>query len=568
METLRALQSATNEWILFDQQKRFARNSHREPLHWDTLIHTLQENKSLYAGIRLHHDLKILCIDIDARETPLTEPQAREYIRIFEELLGATCIPELSKNNGLHLFFPYTGTLPEQGREKGIRKEILDIPHTIEWYWHNQAILISNKNLAPWRDWSSLSPTTAETVLKLIPRRKNKKQTQTTCPPQNEKRSPDKTQTTNRERAKEYRKSYTKRKNAWFELLPFLPELHRPLYADRIVREDDEKIFLRRPGKEKGHSAVLFKQTGVFYNFSTNWDEVGIEEAIPTESFLIRYTKKTPHEIGKTIHQFIYQLFTQNNIPIPRRKRYRYYTIRRKLIREFVIINILLKKGTATTKEIETEINQTLRYQTHHATIHKDLETLIRKQLITKIKQPNNQNLYTIQPNALTTLLHDTILSENYSTGTKLLLYTAFFNLIIPTLLTELQPLRTIHQTFNQFKRKYHQYLLAQIQKLPKRIQLIPEYQQTSTQYRGYKKQLQTNQHEKLEKKLYELVLHTNDQTKREPQPEKEGIKPPRISFIPRIAKPTPNPIPYHPRESGGSYERMRQWWEHLGNSP
>ncbi|GIW60478.1 MAG: hypothetical protein KatS3mg087_1544 [Patescibacteria group bacterium] len=241
METLNALKSATDEWILFDDQKRFAQNTHRKPLNWDALLHAIQDKQNLYAGVRLHHKLKILCVDIDARETPLTEEQAKEYINLFEELLGATCIPELSKNNGLHLFFKYSGTLPLAGRAKGIRKNLLDIPHTVEWYWHNQAILITNKNLAPWREWSSITPTDAKTILKIFPAQTETKTHAKTNTGANRKRKTNLKQ----------KKTYTRRKNAWFELLPLLPELHTPLYAERIVREDNEKIFLRRPWEKQ-----------------------------------------------------------------------------------------------------------------------------------------------------------------------------------------------------------------------------------------------------------------------------------------------------------------------------
>ncbi|GIW60479.1 MAG: hypothetical protein KatS3mg087_1545 [Patescibacteria group bacterium] len=268
---------------------------------------------------------------------------------------------------------------------------------------------------------------------------------------------------------------------------------------------------------------MLFKQTGVFYNFSTNWEPVGIQEAIPTESFIIRYTQKTPREVGKIIHQYIHQLFTQNGIPVPRRKRHHYYTIKRKQLREFFIIEALLDKKTLTTKQIETIIQRKLRYKTHHATIHKDLESLARKQIITKIKKPNYQNLYTIQINPITAILFDTILTQSYTPGAKLLLYTAFFNLAVPIILTQTQPIQTIYQILDQFKQKYNQYLFTQIQTLSKRIKIRPQYHQPSLHYQRYHKQtiqtqqysnLQMHQQERLNWKAYHFLNRIIDSTK------------------------------------------------------
>lgn len=356
------------------------------------------QSSPLQLGLWLDADDDLVCIDIDE---PVPSHDITRILEACNALFGeyGYYLERSISSKGLHLFVRV-----ENASTLFPNQSVYAFGYRADLYTQHQGILITQNTLSKERHIQQvhrlpfIAPSNLEAILE--PRR---------LP------SPRKPAARNGHSSLPEHKN--RKVNLFLEMMHLFPQFYRPFIEPYIHHETEDKIYLTRPGKPKseGVSATLFKDTGIVYNFSTNWEALTPNEGMRLYHAICQIYEMDYETLGRIFHRFLLTLSENDPIPItlPKRKQKRYITLKKRF---FIASHILLvlTEGEHAIQDIQNSIHERTLLRPDRTTILRILEELVSHKLAQK-RKINRRNLYTITPygNQLLQLIKQ----QNYDIG-------------------------------------------------------------------------------------------------------------------------------------------------------
>lgn len=363
-------------WVAFDRQKRTVdiatgklglrwRNYH-EVRRW---VGEPEPLRDYYLGLSLTAETNCLCIDIDEL---LSEQEVIQIASELKKQVGHNDFSiEYSMSGNLHIFLRIqTKEIPKEFRRG--RGQFKGYP--AEFYAVGQSILLTEQWTAGTKPVYNLQR----------PVKWNSIANDCVC---NTNDSESNAQHETNEQLYQ-----TKKRNIFLDILHLFPSFYAQYLKNTFVEEhcaNNDRIHLRRPGKDRGISATVFIDKGVVYNFSTNWPDIPHHQGITLAEFIANQEKISLRQFARRFYQYLKQTSRTLGIPIPRRKDKLYFTIKRKHYYQFLTALVLFHECTVDLETLRETLQTLTQHKISPVSLQKHLYELLRLNIVKRTRLPN-----------------------------------------------------------------------------------------------------------------------------------------------------------------------------------
>lgn len=369
-------------WVAFDRNKRVvdaATGKYQLRLHpyhaVRRAVGSPEPLRDYYLGIHLGADTDCLCIDIDEMLTPSEIETIRQRIETAAGHHDFTM--EYSMSGNLHIFLriPFQEVPEPFRRAKG---QFMGYP--AEFYAAGQSVLLTENWIDGTKPLETIKQPIAWCAIAEWCKAEQPLHTTTKKPTQS--------------------LHQPKRHNIFLDIMHLFPSFYAPYlyeFTPEQTGAHHDRVHLRRPGKHKGISATMFLDTGVVYNFSTNWTELPHQQGLSLAQTIAQIHKMTLKQVAKKFYQYLTQTSRALGLPIPRRKNKLYYNIKKRHYYEFLICLSLLENENATIHQLVNLLQDATQKKISPVSLQKQLYELMQQELVQRNRIPNtNKYGYTL----------------------------------------------------------------------------------------------------------------------------------------------------------------------------